>query len=613
MRLNKYLLGVVLLMTSLRVVATEFRSPLIGERGPMRYVFEEWDEKDYGLKIWSAFYGRESHRAFLKHGTNTTHLSALFFNKSEFKLGEIFPGGHADIATENYSPFVAVGKMEPRVSYYEDGITVGGKIAFPVWKNKSRVGLRLQIPFRSIEIEREDLGDRDTNQLDEVMTGEVVTRDGQAGGSTDVWARAVRMDFVQAIPSTATKTPLLNFTAAGAPRVIGDDATWLHNDDARMAVIIQSPEGTIPQSPTRVLGICEDPNPVIDDGLPTYNLNAANRLPADGNVSDATQYAFYSGQVAPTFIAATDYTPLNINTGTDAAKLAALDRTDDLWLTSVHDDNSTGGSNFNTGSQKLWTALDLALKNYNANMYEWLETNGFLMQTEKRCGFGDIDLDLFFEHKFSEEFVGEAMVGVRFPTGVSDNYCGSVYRPHLGNGEHFEIKLGLMGAWQPLDWMNIKLDGRFAFVIEATEKRPAAFKGALVKNIGPCVDADVSWEYLVATLDFNLFHPKTDAISSVIGYEFYFKTKDDIDFKCSSMQSWLGKKYVYGTGWTENKQDLDSGVAERNTEAFGHKVRFETSFRITQYFELYAGGTYTFAGQNLPRECDAQAGFVVTF
>jgi hypothetical protein len=291
--------------------------------------------------------------------------------------------------------------------------------------------------------------------------------------------------------------------------------------------------------------------------------------------------------------------------------LAAINRTDDLWLTSVHTKGS-GDTLFTNGSEKLWDTLDLALKNYNANMYEWLEDNGFLMQTERRCGLGDIDLDLFYEHKFSDEFVGEAMVGVRFPTGASDNYCGSVYKPHLGNGEHFEIKLGLMAAWQPADWINIKLDGRFAFVLEATERRAAAFKGALIKNIGPCVDADVSWEYLVATLDFNLFHPKTNAISAVLGYEFYFKTKDDIDFKCSSMRSWLGQKLVDGT-WTDNKQDLDSGVAEKNTEAFGHKVRCETSFRITEYFELYAGGTYTFAGQNLPRECDAHGGFVVTF
>jgi hypothetical protein len=601
MRLNKYLLGVVFLMTSLRVVATEFRSPLIVERGPMRYVFEEWEEKDYGLKLWSSVYCREAHKAFLNHGTNTTHLSALFFNKSDFKLGEIFPGGHADLATENYSPFVALGKMQPRVTYYEKGFSLGGRFAYPVYKNKGRIGLRVQIPFRKIEIEKEDPGDLDTNQLDDFMTGEVVTRAGATGGSTDVWARAVRMDFVQAIPATATKTPLLNFTAAGIPQIIGDNATWGIIADDRMTAVIHSPEGTIPSGPTRLIGICEDPIPTL--GIGANLVNVANRLPANGNISDATQYVFYD---------TTNYTPLNINTGTDAAKLAALDKTDDLWLTSVHNDNVTGGEEFNTGSEKLWTALDLALKNYNENMYEWLENNDFLIQTERRCGLGDIDLDLFYEHKFSDEFIGEAMVGVRFPTGPSDNYAGSVYRPHLGNGEHFEIKLGLMGAWQPVDWMNIKLDGRFAFVLEATEKRAAAFTGALIKNIGPAVDADVSWEYVVATLDFNLFHPKTDAISSVIGYEFYYKTKDDIDFKTSSMQSWLGQKFVDGA-WTENKHNLDSNVAEKHTEAFGHKVRFETSFRINQYFELYCGGTYTFAGQNLPRECDGHGGFVVTF
>jgi len=39
----------------------------------------------------------------------------------------------------------------------------------------------------------------------------------------------------------------------------------------------------------------------------------------------------------------------------------------------------------------------------------------------------------------------------------------------------------------------------------------------------------------------------------------------------------------------------------------------EASFRISKWFEIFAGVTYTFAGQHIPREGDCQAGFVATF
>jgi hypothetical protein len=616
MKMKKFVLAIFSMACLFSVVnATEFRSPLIVERGPMRYVFEGWDAKDYSLKLWAAGYYRESHKAFLKHGTNTSHLSALFFNKSDFPLIEIFPNSAAPLNSENYSPFVAVGELHPRITYVEKGISLGGRVAFPVSGNRGRFGFRVQVPFRRIEIEREDLGDRDTNQLDDVLTGEIVNRYGNTVGTeaSNAFARAVRMDFLQAIPYTASiavpttagNVPLLNFSANGLPAlpngepyIAGNKDHWdVGNIWDRISVVIHSPEGTLPHSPDRLLGIHQDPTAgTVADDLTV----PPTALPADGNVSDAKQYKF---------VAANDYTPLNINTGTATAMAQARERSKQLWITSVHLKDATGGNQFNTGSKKLWPILDLALQNYNANMYEWMEDRDFELASETRSGIGDIDLDMFYEHQVGDDFAIEVMAGVRFPTGASDKYCTNPYRPHLGNGEHFEIKFGGMFAFQASDCIGVKVDGRFAFVLEATEKRSAAFKGAQIKNIGPCVDTDVSWEYFVGTFDFNLFHPKTNAISAVVGYEFYYKTQDSITFKQKTMESWLGKT----TADEANLQELDHCIAERNTEAMSHKIRVETSFRINQYFELYFGGTYTFAGQNIPRECDGQCGFVVTF
>jgi len=608
MRAKKNLLVIILITIWCGgLAATEFRSPLVVERGPLRYVFEEWEESDYNLKLWSAGFGRHCHKAFLSHGTSTYPLSTLFFNKSCFTLNEIFPNSCVDMNTQYYSPFLAVTQLRPRITYSEKGISLGARFAYPVYKNKGRVGLRLQIPFRKIEIEREDHGDTDTDPLDDFMTGEIVTRDGltslgASNPSTDVYARAIRMDFLQSLPYTAGNNPILQFDANGVPSVVGDtqviwDAvTNPNNFDKRIAVVIHSPAGTVPSKPDRYLGI--HMYPVTNSPVP---LEA---LAADGGSSGENQFYFASG---------TDYTPLNMHPGGVCGNTTAQAKASQLWLTSVHDgrDNQPG---FSTGSAKMWNAVDWVLQNYqDENVFEWLETHGnFQFATANKCGMGDIDLDLFYEHQFNDEATGEVMVGVRFPTGASDNYCCNPYRPHAGNGEHWEIKLGGMVAWQPLDWMNIKIDGRYVFVLRDEEKRMAAFKGACIKNIGPCTKADVSWEYFDGTIDFNLFHPKTDAISCVVGYEFYYKTEDNIDFKCRTLQSWLGKKLVDGE-WVENNQTLDSKVAEKYTDSIAHKVRFETSFRISQYFELFCGGAYTFAGKNAPRDCDCFGGCVVTF
>ena len=595
------------------VSATEFRSPLIGQTGPLRYVFEEWEDEDYGLKLWAACYHRGAHKAFISHGTDTCPLSTLFFGKSDFYLNEILPGSYAEIGTEYYSPFIAVTQLSPRITYEESGISVGGRWAYPVYKNKGRVGVRVRVPFiKNIEIEREDSGDKNDDPLAEFLTGEVVTRYGLIVNPSpfvsdeeivakDVFARAVRADFLQTIPYTADGDPILAFDSNGKPIIVTKDANWdatgIGDEEAynRVAAVIQSDVGTRPGSPDRLVGISQ--NPRAPDVDPTA-------LPADGGVNDGKQYHFSEG---------TNYTPLNVHSGTDAEKLAAKQRASELWITSVHGEGD-GGEAFSTASNALWTTLDLALKNYQENVYAWLyDRGGFEFESGSRSGIGDIDVDLFYEHQLNDDVVLEGFVGVRIPMG-NNEYCYNPYRPHLGNGKHWEIWLGALVAFQPATWMNIKLDGRYSFVQNSEEERTAAFTGACVKNVGPCVCADVDWEYFVGHVDLNFFHPKTDAISAILGYEFYYKTRDRICFKCSTAESWLGKKYNETTEeWEAYPQTLDNCVASMYTQAISHKIRFEASCRITRWFELFCGGAYAIAGKNAPREADCHGGFVVTF
>ncbi len=250
---------------------------------------------------------------------------------------------------------------------------------------------------------------------------------------------------------------------------------------------------------------------------------------------------------------------------------------------------------------------------------------GYAFQTHNITGLGDADVDLFYSHDFCESCVGELYAGVKLPTGAGDKYYGNPYKVLLGNGDHFEIKVGGKVAWDTCNWLNVKLDAKYNFVLEATEHRMAAYKGATIKNVGPKADADVNWGYFTGNFDFTFFHPKTKDISTTVGYELYYKTEDRISYKeKTSTAHWLGQRWTDATGkqadattagtkWTDFTMELDSKVARANTESIGHRAYVEGSYDFSEYLRMYFGGKYTFAGQNIPCEGEAYTGFNVKF
>ena len=99
------------------------------------------------------------------------------------------------------------------------------------------------------------------------------------------------------------------------------------------------------------------------------------------------------------------------------------------------------------------------------------------------------------------------------------------------------------------------------------------------------------------------FHPKTSDIRSTLGYEFYYKTKDNVSYISGTAVPFDGSA----------AKPLDNKLAAANTESMSHKVRFEASYQLSQYLELFCGGSYTFAGQNVMRDTDTHGGFNVRF
>jgi|SaaInlStandDraft_4_1057021.scaffolds.fasta_scaffold17193_2 hypothetical protein len=577
------------------LVAVEFRSPYLSEKGPLRYVFKKQNEDDYGVRVWTINYSREAHKAFMSHGVKTKPLTELFFNKSEFRLREIFEESNVPLVSEYYNPYVKVLKIKPRAEYNETGITIGARFDYPVYKNKGRIGVRVNIPFRKIEIERQDQKGRDTAQLQNLTIEER-----QASGSSNYQGMGYRLDFLEALPVDTIKNSMVQygdgtsyyFSIAGQEAAIASVPTT----NAQVA-LVSSPEEYVPRQ---------------NVGVQKSSLSSSDYFDASTSIrslKDDASVVYWVKQ--------SDFNVLDESYYTKAVdRLALQEDKARVWLTTLHSGiNDAGDATTNVRS----TAAE-SIKIFNENIYEWLADRGFVLEDNKRAGLGDIDLDFFYEHLFDDDVIFEGVIGVRFPTGGGSKYAGNAYRPSLGNGEHWEVKFGGMVVWQCLDWLNVKFDTYCSFVLESCEERPAAFKNAQIKNFGPRADADVNWSYLVGRLDCNLFHGETKNLSSSIGYEFYYKTSDKVGFKNTTITSWLGRQWV--NNGTEGSPDmvyedmpheLSDSLAAKNTEAIGHKLRFETSYRFSDWFELFAGGSYTVAGQNLPRELDSHAGLHVTF
>jgi hypothetical protein len=621
--------GLKLALTALLAVSqafalSEVRTPWISGSGPLRYVFEN-DAKDgkYAMNLWSVGHSKYANKAFLKHGTKTQDLTALIFNKSNFALSEAFYNQNSDPS----NPLASFKQVSPRVEYNEMGMTVGGEISMPVWKNKGRLGLRGSVPFRSIELERLDSGlDKAEDPTADYVSGKVVkvTRrsDGAAAGAgaagtlaafnlgseSSVLAKAYRLDLLRALVDADGNKILTSGAAAAAGlKVFGTQiGTGGGNElNGNFAGIVPGAVANGRQTGKPVnhgymlydgggFGLGAGRDGLYGNGIagPINNI-----VPLRGDLANI------SGESARlnTFISANDYNAALSNFSADEAKK--------YWLIFRRTHNSVDASKFGNGDgnnvgggRGITDNLDNYIAQFNENAFVYLAKQGISLDGQVRTGLGDIDVETFYRHTLNENWDAELQLGVRLPTGGDKDKYGSPYKSMLGNGEHWEIKIGGLLAWEAMSWMNLKADASYHFVLESTENRMAVFAGSTVKNLGPKAAADVDWGYFVGHVDATFFHPKNRDIRSVLGYELYYKLEDRLTYKNATAVAFDG-----------GAKALSSKLAVKNTESIGHKVRFETSYQVSKYFEFFAGGSFTFAGQNVARDRDTHGGFNIRF
>lgn len=642
-----------------QLLATEFRAPIATTNGPLYYSFDKLHKKKSNFTMWSVGEARESSEAYIKHGTSTHPLGQLFFGKDKFTIGESFQDAQATKwgITEGYNPYLDLTKIAPRVSYSERGVIWGASWDYPVWKNAGRIGLRASVPFKYVRLERDEQAeDAELGIQEHVVKGDqryvrtfYTTPPSNANPyNTLGHISSYRLKLLNNLLWINNAGSVVTFYNVAKENRATIDALYNKSNDYSTAantygsgeaetkipfVVIKAAQaGKAPHFQGGALLVDLDTgNPIAQEtnkagvlygnsdrktGTPpalpaTYKLEAIGTTGSNiaYNASAPKAYVFTNQ----------DYSKLNYLADPNSIN-------EDWWVTTIHGLNTAPIPT----SQSTVNNIDDLLLHYTFEVTDWLQERGFQMMSNEDTSFGDITADLFYEHTFNDNWRGELCFGVKFPSGNGGSNYGvpmhNAYRVQTGNGSHWELKLGAWGAWQAIDWMNIKLDVEANFALEKTEHRCAAYKGAHVKNFGPKEDAEVDWFYFIGNLDFNFTHPKTKKIKGLIGYQFYYKTEDHIDFKKSKDTTWLGQVWAdasgnrcvpnttaLGTQFVDLTMELDGHVARMDTEAFAHRVRLEGAYTLSKYITVAVGGLYTFAGQNIPAEADIHAGCNVRF
>ncbi len=621
------------------VFATDFHAPLPG--GPLRYDFEKIEKNKSIFNCWTTGYMREADKAYMKHGFNTHPLTALIFGKSEFTISEAFANATVgDSYWQNQNPNLSTVMVAPRVSYSERGMVLGASLAYPVWANKGRVGLRGSLPLRSVRMEKDDeMEHANIGDQRKAITGDmryINPTDANLGGAG---AAADLKPLTMANVSYYNLKYLSGIKGLdGAGKVVTLYSTDADGQNVKIGgkpYVAAGDKGTIGKTakmiPMLILkGNADGTPPIGKGGGVLYDTRVAGAAPGTAAYANAlttdTRVAYMPADmsVAGNIVAGGAITLAPANAvGAGVAKVLSLDPVvsnkvadipGDLWATTIHGANGTPVAE--SGEAK--TTIDTALANYQQDVTAFLGKQVYVFQTYNLTGLGDADLDLFYSHNFSDRWNGEIYGGVKIPTGAGDKYYGNPYKMNLGNGDHFEIKVGGKIACATTKCLTIKADAHYNFVLDATEKRMAVFAGSTVKNIGPRADADVSWGYFTGNLDVTLYHPKTKDIATTIGYELYYKTEDRITFKDKSMAHFLGGAWVEPTAtavgeFVENKQLLGNKEARKGTEGIAHRGYVEGSYAFSKYLGMSVGGKYTFAGQNVPCEGEVFTGFNVKF
>lgn len=549
-----------------------------------------------------------------KVGRNTVSLSQLWFGQESFLASEAFAGGQV---SSSQNPFLPFTRITPRFDYDESGVALAVNV---VRKNlgcgkTGFVGLRVAMPIMMVDVKQTNAGS--PAEFDASLGGAIISIQQQLNGQESVPGsvdsrdvKAYRLDFLSAM-QLLDGTPMVQYgDLTTNTRIAGQDVTT--NQDQyestsgnalRAPIYLYKQTNGVYPLPAQGLNSNQALYPPTVIGGPNNAFlmidNQADALLSADGLSNALggaplidgQYAAFGGfqSAPPTPDLRQDYA------GSLANNVAAQRQ---LFIVPVA--ASSASTVWEPIGLVVQDTIDYVLSTLDNNpttIIAFFADRGIdLESSDCSTGAGDTSVQLY-AGRMCDCWFADGLVGLRFPTGTNYDNPKRIYQQTTGNNGHFALKLGVEGGYKACDWLGIKADFFWEHNFSAREKRAAAFVGSTTRNIGPCIDARVSWDAFQVHVDSTFFNPKCSDMGWNFGYELYAKLDDKVSF-CG----------VQTLDFNGAMQRLDPNILHKHTNTQSHKVRGEV-FKRWDCFEIFLGGSYIIAGRQVMKEAECHIGF----
>ena len=594
MNKRTWIYALSVLLFTLSSIAREFRTPLPAYTYPTYRVPCKIDEESkWAVDVWSAGFWRKADEALCKKDTEATTkkcpISQLIFSKADFQVQEAFANATAE---DILNPFLT-STLSPRLKYTDSGIILGVDATKEINENW-RIGIRGKIPFRNFKMKKTKSGGTGSSVFGGEAIDDVFQFMNETFNNTNAITYAARLDFISQLPMICTAQGLQFILVRYNNTIFTDinDNPLPPRITIRDIDITELPPTDTDKNPVTVIKR-ENGTAPTTFGIPSNIARALGVLSADGtqvngvDLENDVRAQFGSpGNIVPLPVPNTGYTPLDNDRATQRQ----------LWIVPSIDPATNQMVRSAIGVRNVINEVSACI---NTSPEALFEQCGISFDNQINRGIGDLDTEFFTQYFFNETCYVEGIFGVRIPTAEKIR-TGKVFMQPLGNNGHTEVKIGIFGHLEPLEWIQCNSDISYSRVTRKRELVPAAFVGAQVKNLGPIVPAAIAWGYIVGHLDVRFrapFSNKKHNLGTTAGYELYHKQKDSVIFHDKAQLDCLNIQ-----------QDLDANVLEKNTRVTSHKMYIEGSYYYVTSndcsFGIFCGASWVVGGKNVPKEHD---------
>lgn len=636
---------------------------------PLSIVEEAWwsdlmpeqveEDRSWQLETWAAGWRMVASAAFdARHKGSTAHttsLSQLWFGKDSFRGEEIFVGGQVNdpILLTETNPFLGFARISPSFDYNEHGVMAGLSFRHTFGEDDCwHVGFRVSLPVIEIEIEQ-DAGCALEETLADVVQRIPTNLD--ADPNVNQVDYAYRLDLLSSLARPSMEpdliTPIVQYgdgtglvdtsTRIGGQYVAATTAEGLvfFNVAVPAAYVIRSNGTNLVDTLAQACGsdncknVCKDDcgfdSSAVTGTIPPYPYRktaaqVTGQLGANGAGGGDQSVLFFQLE------------GVNYSTG------LALDRAAQGELFVVPRANPANDTIYQSGvdlDQAVQSILQFIDPSETATQF-FMQNGIDFCALDRVVGVGDLYTEVSVGYGNYQDGFGDFLFGLIFPTGTPSENANKIYHKPTGNNHHFEIRLGIEGAWMGCDWFGLRGDASFFHAFKAKECRAipfnqtrtvttptttttdccnksndCCFEQFFVKNIGNGAEFDVSWNYFIGHVDFTFFHPYNPEIGATIGYELMAKGHDHVSLDCDTSCGQHTNVIVTNTATDllgRTGQAINLEVLEQNTDSMTHKIYGEL-FHRWNYFELFAGASQIVGGKHAMQETEAHIGMKVFF